>query len=74
VSTEPRPDRPVAAWPCQSICKWAATETRWTDPTLSDLLVFRCAGCGSEWVRSEVWTPIDAEGQVPPEVVAERQR
>jgi hypothetical protein len=69
----PRPARPVEAWPCQSICLWDPTGEVWLDATCGALRVFRCAGCGSEWVRTEPWTPVDAAGQVPPAVVAERE-
>ena len=34
--------------------------------------VFSCAGCGSEWVRAEAWTPADADGDVAADVAAER--
>lgn len=27
--------------------------------------VFACEGCGSQWVRTEEWTPVDADGIVP---------
>ena len=39
---------------------------------LGTLPLFACSGCGSEWVRSQGWTPIDADGRIPPEVQAER--
>jgi len=72
MATPPRSSRPVEAWPCQSICVWNPTAEVWLDPASGALRVFRCAGCGSEWVRTEAWTPVDAGGRVPPEVVAER--
>lgn len=70
----PSPPRDVEAWPCQSICVWAVTGEVWNDGTGSDLRVFACRGCGSEWVRTEPWTPIDSVGVVPDEVCAERAR
>ena len=36
--------------------------------------VFACTGCGSEWLRSELWTPVDADGHVPPGITAELAR
>ena len=53
---------------CRSLCSWSATgEELAGDP------LFACAGCGSEWVVSEPWTPIDRTGQVP-EAVQEARR
>jgi hypothetical protein len=67
-----RPTRPLEVWPCQSICVWSPSDEVWLDPAAGALRVFRCSGCGSEWVRTEAWTPVDAVGRVPPQVVAER--
>jgi len=67
-----QPARPVDAWPCQSICVWARTDEVWVADAGGVLHVFRCTGCSSEWVRTEAWTPVDADGRVPPDVVAER--
>ena len=76
VSTDPRrlPARRLAAWPCQSVCLWRATGEVWADGEHTDLRVFACAACGSEWVRTEPWTPIDAQGEVPAAIVDERRR
>jgi hypothetical protein len=74
VSDDPRPGRPVQAWPCQSVCVWEWTGVTWNDGVYDDLRVFACRGCGSEWVRTEPWTPIDSGGDVPPEVDVERRR
>ena len=59
--------RPLEVWPCQSICAWSQTGERWVDDTACGppLLVFGCEGCGSEWVRTQAWTPIDVHGVVP---------
>jgi hypothetical protein len=35
--------------------------------------LFVCAGCGSEWVASEPWTPIDWTGAIPEPVQAARR-
>lgn len=66
--------RAIAAWPCQSICIWAATDEVYDDERHGELTVLRCAGCDSEWIRTEPWTPVDACGVVPDEVAAERAR
>jgi hypothetical protein len=68
----PPPPRPLEVWPCQAICVWKVCDDVRPDVVEGLLRVFRCAGCGSEWVRTEPWTPVDAGGQVPPDVVAER--
>ncbi len=54
---------------CRRECAWSAT-----GQALGDEPLFACAACGSEWVRSEAWTPIDWLGEVPPSVVDERAR
>jgi hypothetical protein len=68
----PPPARLVETHPCQRICVWRPTGDVWLDARSQPLRVFACAGCGSEWVRTEGWTPADANGVVPPEVAAER--
>ena len=55
--------------PCQARCSWSASGER-----LGDELLFACAACGSEWVASEAWTPVDWQGMVPEAVQAERAR
>ncbi len=67
-------DRPIEAWPCQSVCVWTRTAEVWSDAEHGDLPLFACAGCGSEWVRTEPWTPIDAAGTIPDEVAVELAR
>ncbi|WP_411284452.1 hypothetical protein [Lapillicoccus sp.] len=63
------PTRPLTVSGCRSECAWSATgDVLGGDP------VFDCSACGSEWVRSEPWTPIDAQGEVPDSVLAERRR
>ncbi len=59
----------LATNPCQLICDWTATGAR-----RDGLALFRCAGCGSEWVRTERWTPARADGTVSGEVAAEAAR
>jgi hypothetical protein len=60
---------PLAMHPCQGLCSWSTTDEYHDGQRL-----FRCAGCTSEWVSSEPWTPIDADGTIPSEVTAERSR
>lgn len=57
----------LAANGCLARCDW-----RRTTQTYGGLPLFRCVGCASEWVRSEAWTPAQADGTVPPAVLAER--
>jgi hypothetical protein len=54
---------------CRRLCSWGPTERSLGGETL-----FACSGCGSEWVASEPWTPIDHTGVVPEAVQAERRR
>jgi hypothetical protein len=74
--SEPVPGtRVLAAEPCQSACAWTRTEESVVvDATGDPAAVFTCVGCGSEWLRSELWTPIDADGHVPREITAELAR
>ena len=45
--------------PCRDLCDWRPTgDVRDGD------LVFACAGCTSEWVRSEGWTPRNLDGSI----------
>ena len=60
---------PLAANGCRSQCSWRRTEA-----VLAGERLFRCSGCGSEWVASEPWMPADADGTVRPEVLAEKLR
>ena len=54
---------------CRQLCDWSPTQTRYGGEP-----VFACRGCGSQWVRSEPWTPAQADGTVPDVVRQERQR
>jgi hypothetical protein len=53
---------------CRSLCSWHATGGR-----LDGEQLFACGGCGSEWVPSQEWTPVDSSGAVP-EPVQEARR
>ncbi len=55
---------PLAVEACRSLCRWVATRAS------GDL--FACQGCGSQWRAGEPWTPIDADGTVPPAVLRAR--
>jgi hypothetical protein len=61
--------RPLVISACRSLCEWYKTDKRIAAET-----VFACIGCGSEWVATEPWTPIDHEGFVPDAVQEERRR
>ena len=54
-----RPPVPVAlrVSPCRQLCDWRPSRGR-------DRL-FACAGCGSQWVRTEPWAPRQADGTWP---------
>jgi hypothetical protein len=54
---------------CRRLCSWSDTGDR-----LDGERLFRCAGCGSEWVASQPWTPVDHTGDVPEPVQRERRR
>lgn len=54
---------------CRRLCSWART-----GESLDSEPLFACSGCGSEWVASEAWTPIDHTGVVPEAVQEERRR
>jgi len=64
-----RVSRPLEIAACRSVCAWDATGQE-----LDGEELFACAGCGSEWVPSEPWTPIDWTGQVPDAVQRARER
>jgi hypothetical protein len=56
----------LAQYACRRLCHWrAAGESR------DGLPLFRCSGCRSEWVRSQAWAPVDADGTRDPALAAE---
>lgn len=59
--------RPLRVSSCESRCAWSDT-----GDTLVGERLFACAGCGSEWVASQAWTPVDWSGAVPEPVQRER--
>lgn len=63
------PPRALAISPCQAECAWSASGR-----LLGEHGLFACDACGSEWVASEAWTPVDWQGIVPEAVRAERLR
>lgn len=60
----------LATRPCMQVCRWLPARGE----TLDGLPLFRCRGCGSEWVRTEPWTPVDADGGRHGSLVAEVAR
>ena len=60
--------RPLEIAGCRSLCSWQDTGA-----TLEGERLFACAGCGSEWVPSEPWTPVDWTGEVPESVQLARR-
>jgi len=60
--------RPLTISGCQALCAWRDTGTH-----LDGERLFACAGCGSEWVPSEAWTPVDHTGEVPAAVQEARR-
>jgi hypothetical protein len=60
---------PLTVAACRSLCDWTRT------PAVQDgQPLFACRGCGSQWLRGERWTPCQADGSVPREVLAELKR
>jgi hypothetical protein len=53
----------LAVHPCRELCDWVATKASYAQEGK-----LACRGCGSEWVRSEPWTPRQADGTVPESV------
>jgi hypothetical protein len=47
----------LAQHPCQDLCRWLP------DPAAEERLT--CQGCGSQWDRTQLWTPVDRDGSVP---------
>jgi hypothetical protein len=58
--------------PCRALCRWrpARSATRTAQATGTPAR-FACQGCGSEWDRSQPWTPVDRDGATPPAIEAE---
>ena len=57
---------PLHLAPCRKVCTWLPT-----GGSYDGLRLFACTGCGSEWVRTEPWTPRDWDVTVPEDVRAE---
>jgi hypothetical protein len=64
-----RVTRPLLIASCRALCSWHGTGEQ-----LDGEQLFACAGCGSEWVVSQSWTPVDHTGIVPPQVAETRRR
>lgn len=62
---EPDPDNaPLRVRSCRDLCNWTKTPVERRGEPL-----FACRGCGSQWVPSEHWTPREASGAIPAEVL-----
>ncbi|KQX69564.1 hypothetical protein [Angustibacter sp. Root456] len=59
---------PLAQYACQDACQWGP------DDRAAAPRRFACAGCGSQWDHTQLWTPIDRDGTVPASVRAELAR
>ena len=57
---------PLQIAPCRQLCDWGRVVASYDVPMLA------CAGCGSQWLPSEAWTPMQADGSVPAAVSAAR--
>lgn len=55
---------PLKVRSCRDMCNWNKTPVERRGEPL-----FACRGCGSQWVPSEHWTPREASGHIPPEVL-----
>lgn len=53
--------------PCQDLCAWQID----VEQPLIGPRRFACRGCGSQWDRTQGWTPCDRDGTVPVDVQAE---
>ncbi|MGN6243998.1 MAG: hypothetical protein ACTHQ3_10035 [Motilibacteraceae bacterium] len=60
--------------PCRRQCDWGPTGEELADAQGRSLPLFACSSCGSEWVRTQAWTPVRFDGVVPDSVRAERAR
>jgi hypothetical protein len=67
------PSRQLRVQPCRGECAWGETPAR-HGRSVEDVRVFACRACGTQWVRSLAWTPIDADGTMPDEVRREASR
>jgi hypothetical protein len=57
---------PLTIAPCRKLCAWERT-----DGSYEGLPLFACSACGTEWVRSEAWTPRNWDVSIPAAVMAE---
>ena len=60
---------PLTVSPCRRLCDWTGTAA-----VLDGQPVLACRGCGGQWVRSEPWTPAQADGSCPAAVLEELRR
>jgi uncharacterized Zn ribbon protein len=57
---------PLEIAPCLKRCDWGPV-----DATYDGLRLFACSACGTEWVRSQPWTPRNWDVSIPDTVRAE---
>lgn len=50
---------------CRQTCRWRPSRG-----FVGGERLFACQGCGSQWVASQPWTPVDADGTRDPAVDA----
>ena len=62
------PTNELAQQPCQDLCEWEP------DPVANTPPRWRCRGCGSQWDRTQLWTPVDRDGTVPADALEESSR
>jgi hypothetical protein len=67
------PSPQLRVQPCRGECEWREAPAR-DRRRVEELLLFACRGCGTQWLRSLAWTPIDADGTIPEEVRQEAAR
>ena len=59
--------RELKSGDCQGTCNWGPSGDQ-----IDHMEVFTCSSCDSEWTHDQTWTPRNADGELNPEVAAER--
>jgi hypothetical protein len=57
--------QPLVQFACQDACHWLADAD-----DAGPLRRLVCTGCGSQWDRSQAWTPVDRDGSLPAALAA----
>ena len=55
----------LAVHACRQTCRWRPSRG-----LVNGERLFACQGCGSQWVASQPWIPVDADGTRDPAVDA----